>query len=248
MKTRLIAGLCLLAGLASAVARAETEHYTLDTHGIDFTIDVTRRPLFPPSMLNEGYLEGKVRIAMEVDHTGELRDWMDLEASHPDFVEAIARVIHSWEFSPPKINGKSRTVVTYLDINFSAKGAVLSFDLTTGMDMARMNQIFGYNREKEELTSAHKLDTPIRPIHQVNPAVPLEAIKEHEGSKARFTFFVDEWGKVRMPTLDRIDGDVELGMVLAAQDALSQWQFTRPTSGSRPTRTKLAQEFVFINR
>ena len=240
-----IMSLCLATGLLSAAAIAESQSYTMDQYGIDLKIDVIRQPVFPQNLLMEGYTEGKVRIAFEVDHDGELRDWLAVEATHPDFVSAIARVIDSWKFSPPHINGENRSIVSTLTIDYRAKGAVLSFDIASGLATRRFNELFGFASERQSLSSVKDLDTVPQPIVAKKPIVPRELVEKYDGSKAVFTFYVDEEGQVRIPSLHSTDGNVELGMLLAAQDALVQWRFSPPTKNQRPARVKLAQEFVF---
>lgn len=234
----------ILAALALGFS-AQADTYTLDSSVVDLTIDVTHRPMFPISLQQQGYSEGKVTIAFEVDNYGELRDWLVLEATHPAFAEAIERVIDRWKFSPPKINGESRSIVSRLKIYYHSTGNVLSFDLGTSLSTVRLNEITGWQSERLGLARIKDLDSPPKILASRNPSVPAQAIERYKGSSAVFTFYVDETGSVRIPALQRVDGDIEPAMLLAAQDALTQWTFDPPKVRSKPATIKLSQTFVF---
>lgn len=245
MKTiRSFLALCS-ATLTLSAAHADIDNFSLDYQGADLQIDVVRQPIFPQSLLMNGYTQGKVRVAFEVDYSGELRDWLIVESSHPSFASAVSHVFGSWQFSPPYINGQNRSVVGTLVIDFSAKGSVLSFDISSGLITQRFNEMFGYDSERESVLHAKELDELPRPIESPMPSVPKDSIRKCNGARATFTFYLDEKGAVRIPALKSTDGEIELEMIVAAQDALEQWRFTPPTKNSRPARVKLAQEFVF---
>lgn len=248
-KTHLPIAAMLLAGIFSTASQAQDrDSYSLDISGVDLTINVLRHPVFPQALIEEGYSEGVVKIVFEVDYAGELRDWLVTEATHPDFVESVAKVIDSWRFSPPHVNGENRSIVSRMRIDYKSSGNVLSFDLPSGLLTRRHNEIVGYRANELKLASVRELDAVPRPLRKIKPIVPAEVIEKHDGSRAMFTFFVDETGKVRIPALQEVDGSPEPGMLLAAQDALSQWSFEPPTRKSQPVSVKLSQSFVFTSR
>lgn len=241
-----IAAAGLVSGLLLDPARANPNTYDLDEVGVDLNIDVIRMPVFPQARLQEGQLSGVVRIAFEVDHHGELRDWIALEATHGDFVDSIAHAIDSWRFSAPYVNGQNRSVVGELTVNFDSSGSVLSFDGSSLMNV-RINELTGNTNRAILLANARDLDAPPYPLSQPMPQVPKDLIEKHKGARAVFSFYIDEAGRARIPALLRTEGSPDLGMLLAAQDALEQWQFEPPTKRGRPVKVKLAQTFVFTN-
>lgn len=240
-------GCFAVAGLFYIPNSLAASDFYLGNGEVELRIDVVRKPIFPPELLSNGYQAGTVVVAFEVDHTGELRDWIVVQATHPDFADSVARVIESWDFSPPKINGESRSIVSKLEINFRSSGNVVSFDLVTGM-ATRINEITGFSAESIAIANADDLDKPPTVRTAVNPRIPRDVIERYRGSKAVFTFYVDEQGRVRVPAVNSIDGDVEAGMLLAAQEALSQWRFEPPRRKSAPVNIRLAQAFVFSDR
>ena len=248
MKTNYaIFGGILMLGLSSVAPSIKAETFQIDTRIVDLTIDVKREPVFPISLQQQGYSDGKVVIAFEVDYSGELRDWIVLEATHPAFVDALANVIDTWDFSPPKINGESRSIVSRLIVNYHTSGNVLSFDLVSGL-ATRFNELTGWQSQRIALAEVADLDSPPTPTRVIKPSVPKDVLQKYSGSKAVFTFYVDENGRVRIPVLHRIDGEADPGMLLAAQEALEQWRFEPPTVNSHPVSIQLSQQFVFADR
>lgn len=238
---------CLLVSLLSTTSDAKPDDYFEDIPGVDLRFEVIRLPQFPLSLINEGFIEGYVKISMDIDHDGELRDWLVLESSHPDFVKALERVIDDWRFSSPYINGENRSIVTELALEFRSKGSVIS--MINGMEIhnRRINEISGFKSRYSELSSIKDLDAPPFPIDQTPPSIPQDLINENDGTRAQFTFYVDEAGQVRIPVLSQTDGDPDIIMLLAAQDAIAQWKFAPPTKNKRPVKIRLSQTFVFKN-
>lgn len=243
VKKRLAA--CLLASLSFAGIDAKPDEYFQQTQGIDFHFEVIKLPQFPHTLINEGFIEGHVKISMDIDYAGELRDWLVIESSHPDFVKALERVIDDWRFSPPYINGENRSIVTELALEFKATGSVISMINGLEIHNRRFNELTGFKSHYSQLSKINELDTPPFPIEQTSPSVSQEMIDENTGARAEFTFYVDEAGQVRIPVLSQTDGNPDLSMLLAAQDAISQWKFEPPTKNKRPVKIQLSQTFVF---
>lgn len=239
---------CIILGLTQSPIHADSRWILTNDDGVDLQIDVTRMPAFPLSLKEKGYFEGFVKVSVDIDHHGELRDWFVVESTHPYFSQAVGRVIEKWEFSPPKVNGNPRTIITHLNINFQSSGTALSMSLPSEMLAQRLNQLTGYRQDFDGLTSIDRLDTSPFPIDQPAPVIPQDLIEENEGTRAVFTFYVDQAGQVRMPALTEATGDPDVRLLVAAQDAISQWKFEPPTRNKRPAKIKLSQTFVFTNR
>ncbi|MBD5779299.1 energy transducer TonB [Pelagicoccus sp. NFK12] len=213
--------------------------------GLDLQFKVLKLPHFPQSLEEEGYLEGQVRVALDIDYAGELRDWLVLESSHPAFTQSLERVIEDWRFTAPYLNGENKSIVTELGIQFRSEGNVVSMTSVASALNRRFNDLTGYGSRYSGLSSIKDLDTPPYPISQEPPSVPEELIEKYDGSRAVFTFYVDEAGQVRIPVLSQTDGDPDVLMLLAAQDAIAQWRFEPPTQNRKPVKIQLSQTFVF---
>lgn len=248
MKTALaILATSICCSLPFVNADSDRDSYALDNHGISLNMEVVRLPQFPRNLINQGYAMGEVHLALDINYDGELRDWLVTDTTHPDFVAAIENVIDDWRFSPPYINGENRSVVGHLKIDFTVKSAVISLDTTTFLS-ARFAELTQYSSERVTLADPSTLDAKPYPISQITPAVPQEVLRENDGTRAIFTFYLDESGQVRIPSLSQTDGNPDIGMLVAAQDALSQWRFEPPTVRNRPVKVKLSQTFVFKDK
>lgn len=234
----------ILCGLPFVNAETGRDRFELDNHGINLTIEVIKFPKFPNSLLNQGYATGEVKLALDIDNDGELRDWLVTEATHPDFAKSVEYVIEKWRFSPPYINGENRSVVGHLRIDFTAKASVISLDTSTALS-TRLNELTQYSSESTSLADPEDLDAVPFPVSQIKPSVPSNVLRENNGTRATFSFYIDEAGQVRIPSLSQTDGNPDLGMLVAVQDALSQWQFEPPTVKKHPVKVKLSQVFVF---
>lgn len=236
-----------LAALITGACESQARTYNLASEGVQLSLTAPRLPVFPQSLLREGYTEGVVRVAFDVDQTGQLRDWFAIEATHPEFAAAVGKAMDTWTFSPPTANGEARAVVGRFQVNFRASGTAISF---SGPDFNALviNELSGYKRDEVKLVRYDDLDTPIKPVHMVSPAIPTDMAAANDGASAVFTFYIDSSGRVRVPALDHLDGDVDPDALLATQEALSQWTFERPTVNSKPAVVRVAQEFVFRAR
>ncbi len=240
-------GVLLLSAFTLSAVDAAPDRPFSELNGVDLKIKILKMPLFPKTMEQEGIFEGHARIALDIDYTGELTDWIILEASHPSFALAIEQVVDDWRFSAPFINGENRSVVTQLDFDFRSQGTVVSFSSGVSNITRQINKITRYRAEEFSLSRIKDLDTRPYPIQQTPPMVSQEMIDKYNGTRAVFTFYVDEAGQVRIPVLSQTDGDPDPVMLLAAQDAISQWRFEPPTKNNKPAMIQLSQTFVFKN-
>ncbi|MDQ8184496.1 energy transducer TonB [Pelagicoccus sp. SDUM812002] len=236
---------CLLASLSIAETSAAPSTPFSEIEGIDFHFKSLKLPSFPQSLSNEGYMEGYLKVALDIDYAGELRDWLVLESSHPSFIQSLEGVIKDWRFTAPFVNGENRSIVTEIELNFRSSGNVVSLSTGAAASTLRYNEITGFRTNAQKLSSIKELDTFPYPIVQTPPSVPKELIDKFDGTRAVFTFYVDEAGLVRIPVLSATDGEPDLAMLLAAQDAISQWRFEPPTKNRKPVKIKLSQAFVF---
>ncbi len=232
----------MLAISFSAVLQADV--FKIANQSIELEIDMKPMPIFPYSLESAGIYSGSVLLVFEVDHYGEIRDYLVTESSHKAFVRSVESVVEKWDCSVPKMNGEPVSIVASLEIKFSRDGGIVSMNVAGA---ANMRTSFGklLERRKSLISPIDKLDNYPQPITRVDPLVSREIIDNNKGSKGIFKFYVDSEGNVRMPTLLRSEGDLNVDMLLAAQEALQQWKFTPPTVKGKPAMVELAQPFVF---
>jgi len=211
---------------------------------------VTEDPVFPSALRLEGILEGSVTVLLVIDKAGNLQDHLVLDASHRLFGKAVTDVLPSWEYFPIKENAQPVNAARRLTVDFRGGRAVISLLPHLAVEgivpgVARFNE----RRRAYAVASLSDLDQVPTPIKTVEPYLVRPAGKSHHGRTVTFHFFIDETGRVRIPTADHeaMANDDE-NLLEAVHNALIQWQFTPPTIRGQPVVTRATQPFhIFKN-
>lgn len=209
-----------------------------DSRGVRVIQSVDMR--YPPSLLLEGTTSGQVRVVMDVDETGKLRDFLITGFTHPALGAELQRELANFDFEPAIERGEPIRVRFEVIFDFEARGAVLSLNGTNSVS-AQLRQSLG-NPMTHLLARESELDRPIKVLQQVAPVHPRRRGKPGAPGTAQIDFYIDSNGRPRMPVVVRASAE-EFGA--AAIDALVQWQFAPPTRDGRPTYIRVVQEFVF---
>ena len=249
MKT-IIAILSVALLYSSASFGNETEgdpayDYNLTGDGVTLQFKVVRDPVFPQSLRNKGMNWGQVTIQVDIDYTGELRDWLVTEASHKDFADAVEKVVGQWKFAPPIWKEKPISVIGAIDIKFRAQGDVISLDISSGISDLRRSHGRSSSLERIETAKFEDLDTYPELIKSVKPIVSHKLINNHDNTTGVFSFYIDTEGYVRLAHINRTEGKIDIRLLEAAQDALEQWRFTPPTRKGRKVIVEVSQPFTF---
>jgi len=253
MKSKLAASVAVITFFLGAISIASTVclaekmlDYPKSSEGIELIIKAKTLPRFPQSLKNEGYSSGTVNLIVEIDEFGELRDHIVSETTKKEFADAVERVIHTWDFDPPKWQDTSVPVITRIKVNFESHGDVVSFDLSSGLMYKMIGSGFMQDTHKQQnLVPVNHLDALPSPIIVVNPLIPNELLADNLGTNGTFSFYIDQNGQVRMPALEKVDGEVDSRLLSAVQDALLQWKFDPPTANGKPVVVQVFQQFNF---
>lgn len=219
--------------------------YNLTGDGVDLQFKVVRDPIFPQSLRSKGMNWGHVTIQVDIDYTGELRDWLVTQASHKNFAEAVEKVVGQWKFASPIWKGKPISIIGAIDITFRARGDIISLDISSGISDLRGNQGRSSSLERIETANFDDLDTYPELIKSINPIVSQNLIDKHDNTTGVFSFYIDTEGYVRLPHINRTEGKIDIRLLEAAQDALEQWRFTPPTKKGRKVIVEVSQPFTF---
>jgi len=226
----------------TANAQAEKQlDYPINSTEIELKIHAKKMPRFPIILKQKGYTKGEVELIVEIDEFGELRDHIVSKTTRNEFAEEVKKVIHAWNFDPPKWRNKTVPVITPIRVFFESTGDVVSFDLSSGL----MNIIFHKDRVTKTLVSVDDLDEFPTPKIVTSPRIPTKLFNENKGTHGVFTFYIDQLGRVRMPALEKTNGQVDVRVLVAAQDALMEWKFNPPTARGRPVIVQVSQRFQF---
>ena len=229
--------LCLgLASLASAAPIVPPE----DAEPLAIT--QTEPAAFPPDLAAQGFTRGWARILVAVDEQGRLVDALVIGHSHPRFAEAAAAVLPKWQFHPAR--GRDGPILSVTPLNFVFRGAGQGASVTA-VPAAEGGETLApppLPTATSLLVPFSDLDRLPTPVHLVAPAYSDEDARRHAGKKVIVQFYIDETGKVRMPTLTYAD---DLAVARRALAAVAEWRFLPPKYQDRPVVTRASQTFKF---
>lgn len=196
---------------------------------------------FPASLEFTPITSGQARLMINVDADGKLADLMVVSYSNAAFADEATSLLKRWRYSPATVDGKPVGVRLQLEIDFVAKGRVISLTAieTTNSLVDRIMPMQVVKR----VCAPGELDHPLEVLQTVNPPNPglAENVSQSSGSTL-VDFYVDEKGQARMPV---IMATTNPNYAQAAVNALNQWKFSTPTRRGKPIAVRVQQEFIF---
>jgi TonB family protein len=236
MKTFFVLFLAL--GLVASAGQAQTLNPSPDHQGVKIFQTVT--PVFPRELPELGFFEGEARLAIAVDETGKLTDWLVIGYTHRRFAEESVDAVKQWKFEPARVGGKPVSVQIELLINFATSGVVISCD--AGTSMQRFANALFKNREAFQPCTMRELDRIPTPRNAVSPAYGEDLANKGVQGTVVVDFFIDETGTLRMPAIKSADYDELASLAVAA---MQQWKFEPPTRHGVPVLVRAKQVFHF---
>lgn len=208
-------------------------------------LDAIPLPSVPQDLIRNGFSSGQTRIIVEVDHFGELRDYIVLESTHGELIEELDKVIYQWDFHPPIKNGKFATVVQEIIVNVTVRGSMVSLDSATAAShfMETLGKLSRANAYK--IANWQELDSLPEPIYVIPPMLSNDLLPERKGSRVTFKFYIDQNGDVRIPHVSALNTSIDDRVLVTVQETLRQWRFTPCTVNGKPVSVSVAQEFDF---
>ncbi len=198
-------------------------------------------PVFPHDMVQLGVREGEVRIAFSVDVDGNVDDCLAIAYTHPEFARVSIGALKRWRFEPARFRGEPIAAVSELTVTFEMRGTVV-VSLTSSESIAAMMYALTQDHDEYRPRTLKELDRIPTPIATPSPAFPARLAKMGTSGHVTVSFFIDETGAVRLPSVDSTD-DAELGA--CAIGALRNWKFEPPTCRGRPVLVRATQRFNF---
>ena len=228
----------LALGLMASAGQAQTLNPSPDRQGVKIFQTVT--PVFPRELPELGFFEGEARLAIAVDETGKLTDWLVIGYTHRRFAEESVDAVKQWKFEPAQVGGKPVSVQIELLINFATSGVVISCD--AGTSIQRFANALFKNREAFQPCTMRELDRIPTPRNAVSPAYGEDLAKKGVQGTVVVDFFIDETGALRMPAIQHADYDELASLAVAA---MQQWKFEPPTRQGVPVLVRAKQVFHF---
>jgi periplasmic protein TonB len=206
-------------------------------------IDQTPEASFPSALVTVGVKSGSASVAVAVDDAGRLTDYLVTAYTHPAFADSAVAAIKKWKFEPAMIHGFPRNSKSDLTFRFQMEGVVVmtmsAFSYEEMMDLKLAPGSFAYRA-----CTLGELDRIPTPTKIVNPTYPTR-LARGGGGKVQVGFYIDEEGRVRMPSVSLETNEANEELAAIAVTAVSQWQFEPPTRKGRPVLVVARQVFAF---
>lgn len=207
-------------------------------------INQTEEANYPSAMVSVGVKSGSASVAIAVDDAGRLTDYLVTAYSHPAFAESAVAALRKWRFEPAQIHGFPRNSKSDLSFRFQMEGVVVvTMTALSYVEMLHLKLAPG-SMAYSACTLGELDHIPI-PIKIVNPVYPNELARSSRGGHVQVGFYIDEQGRVRMPSVSRETNEANEELAATAVAAVAQWQFDPPMSKGRPVLVAAQQDIHF---
>ncbi len=234
--------LCFLLAAAAALLPAVTHANPTPppkTIPEEFRVDHYAEPTFPTSLRNKSVSEGFAQVQLSIAADGTLLESFVSAYSRIEFAEAAEAALRTWTFHPAA-DPAALPLRLNLRINFRREGMLI----IQGDFHETINAFLGHKElgQSVDVCKLRDLDTTPEPVNLVVPNYPAELKKQRIEGAAAVSFFIDEKGLVRVPS---VSGATRPEFGAAALEAVKQWTFAPPTRKGEVTRVFAVQEFNF---
>jgi TonB family protein len=239
--SRPLLGAALLAALLSPASRAGAAPADEDSGVV---IHQTGRVLvFPPKALSEGVPSGEVQVVLSVDAKGGLTDCLVVGYTLPEFAEAATAALKTWTYEPAHVHGRARASRLDLLITFKSEINVLVVSASLHFFERVSNEWGSYSYKTCKLADLDRIPTPVHVIQPVLSKTDADRAGVHV---VTVEFFIDEEGRVRVPTVAREFADDAYAAAMVA--AVEQWRFEPPQRRGHPVLVLAQQDFNFRSK
>jgi TonB family protein len=204
----------------------------------------TDEPVYPTSMMAVGVKSGSASIAVAIDDTGRLTDYLVTAYSHPDFAKSAVDALKKWKFEAAMIHGSPRNSKSDLTFRFQMEGVVVV--TMTALSYAEMLHLkLSPGSMAYAACTLGELDHIPNPVKIVNPVYSTDLARSSRGGHVSVGFYIDEQGHVRMPSVSRETNEANEELAAIAVTAVAAWQFDPPMSKGHPVLVVAQQDFHF---
>jgi TonB family protein len=203
----------------------------------------TDSAIFPPSLIPLGISSGEARVAVQVDESGQLTDYLVVAYTHPAFADEAVAAAKAWHYRPAMVHGFARSATSVLDFKFRAGKVVV--DLTVDSAAAMFHFRLAPSALAYSVCSLDQLDHIPTPTKMVKPSYTPDQANRSHARHVTVDFYIDEKGHVRLPAVSRQMDESDEELSAAAVSAVEQWQFEAPVSKGKPVFVLAQQDFDF---
>ena len=204
----------------------------------------TEEALFPRRASDMGMTQGEVRVAIQIESDGRLADHLVTAYTHPLFAESAVYALKKWRYEPAYVRGEPRGATVELVFQFENKGlVVVDLNVNSYVDLRNIQlHPDSYTYGARALRDLDRIPTPSK---VVQPLYRPDAVPKQTPVVVTVFFYIDEKGRVRLPSVSRQTSESNDVLAGAAVEAVSQWQFEPPVSNGRPVLVAARQDFKF---
>lgn len=191
---------------------------------------------FPVRLLRQGITQGEAVVAVSLDQTGKLVDYLVARYTHPEFADAAVDALKQWKFKLDQPVG----VVMEIVFLFRQNG-VLAVERFGGEGVLHRSTSAG--EYVYQPCAPGELDHPPKPLHLVPPSYPIELEQQGVEGVVSIDFYIDEKGHARLPVPVTQENSFLASLATAA---VEQWEFEPPTRAGKPVLVHASQRFSFV--
>ena len=195
-------------------------------------------------MVNIGIKSGAASIAVAIDDTGKMTDYVVTAYSHPGFADSALAALKKWRFEPARVHGSPRNAKVDLTFRFEVEGVVVvSMTPMTYSELLRF-KIFPNSMAYSACTLG-QLDRIPTPKKVVKPVYPNALALSSRGGRVSVDFYIDQEGHVRIPSVSKETNEANQQLAAIAVTTVAQWEFEPPMSKGKPVLVLARQDFDF---
>jgi TonB family protein len=190
---------------------------------------VVSDPVWPRELLLKGE-GGSATVSFTVEGSGTVTNVKVVEATRPEFGQALVAAMEQWSFDPAMADGK--TVAVPLIKRAEFKAVPLAENETSSDPVTRLARL----ERAGLIRGGAGLDGKLTPIYRIAPIYPAALHDARPSGQAVIEFIVDRDGRARLPLIVSATHE-EFGW--AAATSIAQWVFKIPTRDGKPTEVKV---------
>ncbi len=211
---------------------------------VPLKINQREEAVYPSSLVSVGLKSGSASVAIAVDDTGHLTDYLVTAYTHEAFANSAVAALKKWTFEPAMFHGFPRNSKADLTFRFQMEGVVVV--TMTGLSYQEMLHIkLAPGSYAYSACTLGELDRIPVPTKIVNPVYPTQVARSSRGGHVLVSFYIDEQGHVRMPCVSRETNEANEELAAIAVTAIDQWQFDPPMSRGRAVLVAAQQDIHF---
>lgn len=182
------------------------------------------QPVYPFEALKAG-MTGSASATWVVGPDGKVTQVVVTKASSPEFGQAYAAAIYSWQFVPAQLGGKPTSALMKQDTRFDTDERDFRLDDDTLRLLGRIK------KNKPIVPQLKDLDRVPKGLYQPAPRF----LSGSKPGTVQVEFYIDEKGLARFPhALSSTNAD----LVYPALTAIGRWQFEPPLQNGKPTAAR----------